>query len=132
MLDEESGVPKGTRTYVEADNPRKDAGRGLRLPLVGGGFNAGVGLTTVEPPTAPRYFRFRSSTRESSLRSRYLFTASRSPSVHVPESASFFSLLDESWSTCSQSPRAFRTPSSSLRGSLPAFGRLTDVVVETY
>ena len=39
MLDEESGVPKGTRTYVDAENPRNSRDRGLRLPLDGGGFN---------------------------------------------------------------------------------------------
>ena len=40
MLDEESGVPKGTRTYVDAENPRKGADRGLGVPLADGGFNA--------------------------------------------------------------------------------------------
>ena len=42
MLDEESGVPKGTRTYVDAENPRNNRDRGLSLPLTGGGFSAGV------------------------------------------------------------------------------------------
>ena len=34
------GVPKETRTYVDADNLRKGADRGLMLLLDGGGFNA--------------------------------------------------------------------------------------------
>ena len=42
-LDYENGVPKGTRTYVDAENPRKGADRGLSLPLADGGFNAEEG-----------------------------------------------------------------------------------------
>jgi len=34
-------VSKGTRTYVGAENQRKDADRVLSLPLAGGGFNDG-------------------------------------------------------------------------------------------
>jgi len=34
------GVPKETPTYVDADNLRRGADRGLMLPLDGGGFNA--------------------------------------------------------------------------------------------
>jgi len=35
------GVPKGTRTYVDAKNLRNNRDCGLRLPLADGGFNAG-------------------------------------------------------------------------------------------
>ena len=38
------GVPKGTRTYVDAKTPRKGADLGLSLPLADGGFNVGVGI----------------------------------------------------------------------------------------
>ena len=33
------GVPKGTRTYVDAKTPRNNRDRGLSLPLADGGFN---------------------------------------------------------------------------------------------
>ena len=41
---EESGVPKGNRTYVDAENPRASADCGLGLPLANGGFNVRVGI----------------------------------------------------------------------------------------
>ena len=44
ILPTKYGVPKGTRTYVDAKTPRKGADRGLSLPLADGGFNVGVGI----------------------------------------------------------------------------------------
>ena len=39
-----SGVLKGNRTYVDAENIRNNRDCGLRLLLASGGFNVGVGI----------------------------------------------------------------------------------------